>query len=759
MPPHWPAAPASRLEKGEGSGLDRIRWIPIERRAPGPGELEIAVAATGLNFRDVMWGLSLLSDEMLEEGFAGLTLGLECSGHIVAVGRGVENFKIGDTVLAFAGGAFTTHVTVDSKMAATVPEGVSLEAAATIPVAFLTAYYALVSCARLQRDEWVLIHGGAGGVGLAALQIARWRGARVIATASSAEKRSLCAALGAEHVFDSRSSGFIDAVRQATPRGVSVVLNSLSGEAMERSIGLLEPFGRFVELGKRDYLANTHIGLRPFRNNLAYFGVDLDQLVLAQMDRGHDLFKEVMELFSVGILSPLPYRSFRAGEFIDAMRLMQQSGHIGKIVITPPHKGEIRIAPNDRFKVSPEKTHLVTGGLSGFGLETARWLVERGARHLVLVGRTGAASLAAQEFLANLAAAGVNAETEAVDVADEAAVESLMRRIGRKMPPLAGVIHAAMVLEDALITNLDPKQLEAVLRPKVLGAEHLDRLTRDLPLDYFVMFSSATTAIGNPGQASYVAANGFLEGLARRRKAAGRPALAIAWGGIEDAGVLTRNRAVKDALASRAGVRCMTARSALDLMGEALSRPAVTAEEAVLVIAEMNWATAREHLPLLQSPTFAELIRNDAAIEADRREKIDVRGLIGTQPQEEVRKAVIAVIAEEIAHILRLPLQNLSHTKPLSEAGLDSLMAAELAIRLESRLTIEAALSKSAGGFNVTELADHILALCVNQTTEGSSVAQGLGERHLGKDVDATAFAPLSALVEEKSRDLAGILS
>ncbi|MGH6841144.1 MAG: alcohol dehydrogenase catalytic domain-containing protein, partial [Methylocella sp.] len=177
-----PPCPASRLEKGEGIGLDRIRWMPIERQPPGPRQVEIAVAATGLNFRDVMWGLSVLPDEMLEGGLAGPALGLECAGHIVATGADVEDLKPGDAVVAITGGAFATHVTVDARMAARVPEGLPLEAAVTIPVAFLTAYYALVTCARLAHGEWVLIHGGAGGVGLAALQVARWRGARVIAT-------------------------------------------------------------------------------------------------------------------------------------------------------------------------------------------------------------------------------------------------------------------------------------------------------------------------------------------------------------------------------------------------------------------------------------------------------------------------------------------------------------------------------------------------------------------------------------------------
>lgn len=750
-------APASRLEKGEGSGLDRIRWTPIERRPPAPGEIEIAIAASGLNFRDVMWGLSILPDEMLEEGFAGPTLGLECAGHVVAVGQGVDRFKTGDEVVAFAGGAFASHVTVNANMAALIPEGLPLEAATTIPVAFLTAYYALVTCARLASGEWVLIHGGAGGVGLAALQIARWRGARAIATAGSEEKRDLVRALGAEHVFDGRSGNFVDEVRRVTEGGVAVVLNSLSGEAMERSIGLLEPFGRFVELGKRDYLANTHIGLRPFRRNLAYFGVDLDHLILAQAEKGHQLFEEVMRCFAEGEFSTLPYRSFPAREFIDAMRLMQQSGHIGKIVITPPKPGEIRVAPQSRFKVSSDKTHLITGGFGGFGLATARWLVERGARHLALVGRKGASSPEAREALADFKAASVKVHVAALDIADARAARTLFQTIAKEMAPLGGVIHAAMVLDDAVIANLDAQRLKNVLTPKVAGAEHLDRLTRDLPLDYFVLYSSATTVIGNPGQGAYVAANGFLEGLARQRRAAGRPALAVAWGGIEDVGLLARNRSLKETLASRAGVKGMNARDALNLMGEALSRPNQGADEAVLVIAEMNWTTARTHLPLLSSPTYAELIREDAAAEADKREKIDVAALIATRAPEEVRKTIVDVIVEEIAHILRLPIENLNRSKPLSEIGLDSLMAVELGVSLEERLSLEAPLSTSASGFNVGELADHILGLCVNATSEEASIAQNLAEKHLGKGV-AEKMAPLTALVEEKSRDLTQIL-
>jgi acyl transferase domain-containing protein/NADPH:quinone reductase-like Zn-dependent oxidoreductase/acyl carrier protein len=752
------AAPASRLEKGEGTGLDRIRWTPIERRPPGPGQVEIAVTAAGLNFRDVMWGLSVLPDEMLEDGLAGPALGLECAGHVVAAGENAAGLKIGDAVVAITGGAFSTHLTLDSHMVAKVPAGMPLEAAVTIPVAFLTAYYALVTCARLEPGEWVLVHGGAGGVGLAALQIARWHGARVIATASTIEKRNLVAALGAEHVFDARANGFVEDVRTVTGGGVGVVLNSLSGEAMELSISLLKPFGRFVELGKRDFLANTHVGLRPFRNNLTYFGVDLDQLMLVQPEHSRRLFGEVLALVEKGEFHPLPYRTFKAREFIDAMRLMQQSGHIGKIVITPPEEGEVRAAPAGGFRPSPDKAHLITGGCGGFGLAAALWLAERGARHLVLAGRSGAASADAKAAIENLKARGVNVHVEAMDVADAGAVERLFAEFGCGKPPLAGVIHAAMVLDDALIANLDAERFDKVLAPKVTGAENLDRATRNLPLDYFVLFSSATTAIGNPGQGNYVAANGFLEGLGRQRRAAGLPALAVAWGGIEDVGLLARNRLVKDMLAGRAGVKTMASRDALDLMGEALAGSGTAPEEAVLVISEMNWSTARAHLPLLQSPVYSALVRAGGAAAADSRAKLDLRRMVAMLSPEEARAEIVGVIVEETAHILRLPKESVNKGKPLADIGVDSLMAVELAAALEERLTLEAPLSTSASGFNITELADHILGLGMSPASEDDSIKQGLAERHLGKGIDPAALETLSALVEERSRDLTQIL-
>jgi phthiocerol/phenolphthiocerol synthesis type-I polyketide synthase C len=716
---------SARLERGLHGSLDSLSWSAIERSAPAAGEIEIAVEATGLNFRDVMWAMSILPDEALEDGFSGPCLGLECAGRVLQVGNGVEGLKPGDRVIALARSAFATHVVVPSWAATLAPRHLSAAAAATIPVAFATAYYALVTLAQIRRDEWVLIHGGAGGVGLAALQIAQWRGARVIATAGSMEKRDLLKTMGADYVFDSRNTNFVDDVRDITRDGVDVILNSLSGEAMERGISALRPFGRFLELGKRDYMSNTQVGLRPFRRNLTYYGIDLDQLLLDRPVVGSEIFRKCTSLLEKGVLHPLPYSCFSAHEVVDAFRLMQQSGHIGKIVVTPPTVGIAEFKSAREFVVDPEKTHLITGAFSGFGLEAARWLAHRGARHIVMLGRRGPSNPEGQALLAELNGIGVVTRAEACDVSDMNALGYLFKTISSELPPLAGVIHAAMVLEDATIANLNRAQLENVLRPKVVGAENLDRLTRGLDLDYFVLFSSAATFIGNPGQGSYVAANAYMEGLARRRRQLGLPAHAIAWGAIDDAGVLARKHAVRESLASRIGVKGMAAQQALDLMADALGKPASSPHDAVLAIAPVDWSMARGRLPILNSPTYAALGRAQGGPERPEATAIDLRMLIQSDGIEKAREEVLKIIVEEVSRVLRMPKEHVNLVRSLSDVGLDSLMAMELAANLRERVGADAPLSATAGGLTVADLGQQILSLAGGVSVEHIVSASG----------------------------------
>jgi NAD(P)-dependent dehydrogenase (short-subunit alcohol dehydrogenase family)/acyl carrier protein len=607
----------------------------------------------------------------------------------------------------------------------------SLEAGATIPVAFLTAYFSLVVQAKLEEDEWVLIHGGAGGVGLAGIQIALDRKARVIATAGSKAKRDLLKTLGVHHVLDSRSTMFVDDVRAITGDGVDVVLNSLAGEAMERSIGCLREFGRFVELGKRDYVANTHIGLRPFRKNLTYFGVDLVQLMLGKKNLARKTFAEVMRQFKKGALTPLPHSVFQAGDLAEAFHLMQYSNHVGKIVVRPPVLGAVRQS-HGSFAISATGTHVITGGFGGFGLEAAKWLAERGARHLVLMGRGGPASAEAKIVVDDLKARGVKVHVALCDIADRRAVENLFAQIVATMPPVIGILHAAMVLDDGLLSNLNEERFHHVLAPKVKGLDNLDAITRGIILDYFVLFSSATTLMGNPGQANYVAANAYMEGVARRRRQGGLPALAIGWGPITDVGVLARSEMLRSRFQKLTGVRGMRAAEALDLMAQALELPQIP-ELAVMTISPTESIFTADRLQVLKSPTYANLVRGRQTIGDGAMDQLDLHELAKTKGIEAARSALAAVIVAQLARVLHAREDEISRVRPVGEIGLDSLMALEFAMNIEETVGIHVALTSSIGDLTIAGLANEILSQLELEPSQERAVVKTIADRHFEK--------------------------
>ncbi|WP_454917638.1 SDR family NAD(P)-dependent oxidoreductase [Xanthobacter sediminis] len=754
----------SRLEAKPGS-MDRLTWAGAPRVHPAPGEVEIEVAASALNFRDVMFAQGVIGDEMLENGFTGPSLGFECSGVVSRIGPDVAGVKVGDRVMAFAPAAFASHVVVSAGMAMPVPDNVPLKAAATIPVAFLTAWYGLVTQARLKRGEWVLVHGAAGGVGLAALQIAKWLGARIVATAGTPEKRALAELAGADMVLDSRSLAFVDDIRAAIG-GVDVVLNSLAGEAMERSISVLKPFGRFVELGKRDYIGNTEIGLRPFARNLSYFGVDTDQLIAARPDALQDLFSDLVRLLAEGVFTPLPYREFSADSAAEAFRLMQGAGHVGKILLTPPADPPPVAEAPAPFRAAAEGVHLVVGGTGGFGFETAMWLADHGATAIVVASRSGALPPAAAARAAALAARGVTLAAESLDVRDAGAVTAFVDGLVARYGRLSGVVHAAMVLDDGLLRDLTAERFEKVLAPKVEGAAHLDAATRALKgaaaPGYFVLFSSATTLVGNPGQGNYVAANAFLEGIARDRRAAGLPGLAVSWGAISDVGVLARETAINEKLKRRIGRHAMASATALKHLGtflaegDAVHPPAVTC-------AYIDWATAGE-LALVKAHTFAGLL-TDGRGERTLGKSSDLDSLIAGQSDHEARLTIARLLAEEIGKILRLPVEVVDLARPLMDIGMDSLMSLELDMEVQRRFGVELPVLALGAGSTLMDVAEKVLQQVRGSAEAGSAAPEqviagaGIMDKHVDLDLDKDAIARLSArVVSEREHASGGIL-
>jgi acyl transferase domain-containing protein/ubiquinone/menaquinone biosynthesis C-methylase UbiE/acyl carrier protein len=712
--------PPFRLDFSAHGSPDNLYIAAAERRAPKAGEIEIRVRAAGLNFRDVMWVMGMLPEEALEHGFAGPTIGMECAGEVAAVGEGVTGFAVGDKVIGFAPDCFAKYVTTLANAVAPMPDSLSFQEAATVPAVFFTAYYALCHLAQLEAGERVLIHGAAGGVGLAAIQIAKRCGAEIFGTAGSPEKRDILRLLGVDHVLDSRSLDFADEVMTITGgKGVDVVLNSLAGEAITKNLRILKPFGRFLEIGKRDLYANSKIGLRPFRNNLSYFGIDADTLLIERPALGRRLLREVLALFETGELHPLPYRSFPISRANEAFRQMQQSRQVGKLVVSmdDDEPGSLPTVKRS-FAIRPDGTYLVTGGLSGFGLATAQWLVQKGARHLALVGRRGATTEEAQQGIAVMEAAGASVRAFPVDVSNEAAVTAMMTDIKATMPALRGVIHAAMVIDDCVLLNLDRERLHRVMAPKILGAWNLHRATLGEALDCFVLYSSGSTMLGNAGQANYVAANMYLEALAHYRRAQGLPALAIGWGPLSEVGYVARNAAVSEFLRNRIGVESMTPRQAVRELDRLLAADATN-----VCVSHFDWQRVSQVAPGSRLPRFS-IVMESSGVGDNATAGEDLKTRLAELSAADRKDYLVNRLKEHIGRVVGTTAAQIDADRPVADMGLDSLMAVELGDAIERELKVSLPVMELIQAGSISGMADRILKQ-IGLTGEAAAPAAG----------------------------------
>ncbi len=678
--------------------LDNLVLHAGDRRPPGPGQVEIEVHATGLNFINVMSALGIYPGY---EGGVG-PLGLECAGRISAVGEGVE-FAVGEDVLAVALDSLASHVVADARLVVRKPARFGFEEGATVPIVFVTAYFALHHLARLQRGERVLVHAAAGGVGLAALQIVQRAGAEVFATAGSPEKREFLRSLGVRHVMDSRSLAFSDEVREATGgEGVDVVLNSLAGEAIARSLEVLRPFGRFLEIGKRDIHRNAPLPLGPFQKSLSYFAIDLDRMIRERPAHVGALLREVMDIVEQGALSPLPLRSFPVGEVAHAFRYMAQARHIGKVVIRVAGE-DPRIEAAGPAEALSEGTYLITGGLGGLGLEVARWLAGKGARHLALVGRSGL-NPGTAEAVEELSRGGVGVRVIRADVADEGQVAQALAEVDATMPPLRGVVHAAGLLDDRTVLRLDRSRLDAVMAPKVAGAWNLHALTAGRTLDLFVLFSSVASLLGSSGQANYAAGNAFLDALAAHRRARGLTALAIDWGPWSGVG-LAAARGNRGARLARRGLGSLSPEQGLSALERLVGQSGV--QVAVMPFDFGQWSDSDP--TAASSPLLARLAEENGgrAAGASVTSRSVREALLAVEPGRRRRALLEGHLKHRVAQVLRLAPARVDVSKPLRALGLDSLMALELRNRLEADLDLKLSATVVWNHPTVTALVPH----------------------------------------------------
>ena len=749
------AAPLVPAAAGDGwcaevasvGSLDSIALRRCDRRAPGPHEVEVAIEAASLNFRDVVVATGVVQGLEADNTFGSRQLGIDMAGTVTRCGEAVVHLKPGDAVLGIAQAAFASYAVTDAALVVRRPARLSAEDGSTVPVAFVTVWYALGRLARLAKGEAILVHAASGGVGLAAMQIAKRAGARIFATAGSPAKRAFLEALGAEAVMDSRSLDFAEEVRDRTGgRGVDVVLNSLPGEAIARGIGALAPYGRFVELGKADIYQNHRIELGPFRKNLSLFAVDLDRMCVDRPALVGEMLQEVTDAFASGELQAPPRTDFPMARLVDAMRYLAQARHIGKVVVTASPNIPVRAALPTHPPVRANATYLITGGHGGLGLVVARWLVDRGARSVVLVGRTPP-SPDAVATMAELRARGARVESVAADVSASDEVRRVLAFVRANLPPLGGILHAAMVLDDTPIAVLDRAGLDRVMAPKVLGAWHLHHHTLGDALDFFVCFSSITSLLGNPLQANYAAANAFLDAFAAHRRQLGLPATTINWGVIAGAGYVARHHEVEGYL-NKQGYLSFTLDQTIDVLSELLRLDA-----SQVMAARIDWKRFAEYSPrAAASPQLRHLVPADAESTDAPSPRGSLRARLASEGSSVRVASLEQYLRDQMARLLGAAPASIDIERPIPDLGLDSLIAVELTLALDRDLGIEMAGTKLLGGASIRQLAVETLGLlhlapadAAHATVEATSLATIAAPPETTADILAETLAEIPA--------------
>ncbi len=735
-----------RLEIPQRGQLSNLTLSPLQRTQPGPGQIEIQVRATGLNFRDVMNAMGLYP------GDPG-PLGGECAGVVSAVGSGVDTVQVGDAVMGIVPASFASYAITDSRLVVKKPDNLTFAEAATIPIAFLTAHYALNRLGGMQAGERLFIHSASGGVGLAAVQLARRAGVEIFGAAGTDAKRAYLQDIGVQHVYNSRSLDFADGVLADTDgQGVNLVLNSLAGDYIPANLKMLAQNGRFLEIGKVDIWSPEQMA--EARPDVAYHIIALDALSAEQPELIHEMLDELAAAFVAGELRPLHHSTYPLQQSEAAFRFMALARHIGKIVITQPERA-LPQAERPVVHIRRDGAYLITGGLGALGRLVAQWLIGQGAGAVALLSRRTPDD-EARAWMDAMAADGAQVLHLQADVADADGLEQALFELQDTAGlPLRGVIHAAGLLDDGVILQQDWQRFDRVLRPKVEGAANLHRLTRNADLDFFILFSSIASLLGSPGQSNYAAANAYLDALAAQRQARGLPGLSINWGPWE-AGM-----AAQDGEQGRRSSRGLwpippeAGLQALDMLLNA-ARPQVT-------VMAVNWPaflqSFRQVPPLISD--FGRAAPAAATAAAGHGPSDILQQLQAAAPDDH-HDLLSDYLREQVRRILGLPdIEQVDAYTALSEMGMDSLMAVELKNALDEATGKNLPATIAFEYPTIDAITGYLLSAVLSLQPESAEVADvepAAVEEPVGHDdlpdLDELSEEELEALLMEKLDDL-----
>jgi myxalamid-type polyketide synthase MxaB len=713
------------LASAERGSLDNLHLRPMTRRPPAPDEVEIRVRASSLNFGDVLYAMDLYP------GPNG-ALGFDCAGVVTAVGEAVEDVRIGDAVATMTPNSFRAYVLAKAALVVRKPPNLGFAEAASIPEAFATAQYCLHRLARLQPGDRILIHAATGGVGMAAVQLAQKAGAEVYATASPGKWETL-RSMGVQHIYNSRALDFAEEILADTGgQGVNVLLNSLTGEGyIEKNLAVLAQGGRFVEIGMRDAWNARQVQIR--RPDMRYFQIDLGDVMKQNPAEIRSLLAGLFQRFADGELRPAPRAEFPFQQAAGAFRLMQQAKHVGKIVVVQPEERSVEIRP--------DASYLITGGLGGLGLTVARRLAQKGARHLLLLGRSQPKETARAQ-LAALEAAGVNVRVVQADVAEPEQVAAALASLDPGKP-LAGIVHAAGTLDDGGLQQQSEERFARVLAPKMRGAWNLHNLAPAGALDFFVCFASDSGLLGYRGQANYAAANAFMDAFAHYRRARRLPALAVDWGPWSETGM---SAGLREPLA-RQGIGMIAPEQGLEALEHALGR-----DGGQIGVLPIDWDRF--------GPSYASAFLDELAKPAEAQERrgapSQLRAKLEKAAPRQRDALLLACVQEEVARALGLR-ETPAPRQGFFALGLDSLMTIDLRNRLQSLLGIPLSATLTFKYPTIQELAEHLaeqFAPAPKPVAKLAVAESAASEAQIDPDADDE----LDALIGEKFQRLTALL-
>ncbi|RJE27111.1 polyketide synthase [Aspergillus sclerotialis] len=672
--------------------------------------VEIEPRAFGLNFRDIMVALGELDETRM---------GFECSGvisHVSPQAR-AAGFNPGDRVYAFIIGYFANRVRIPYTSVAPIPAGMDFPTAASIPLIFITAYHALYDLARLRSGETVLIHSGTGGVGQAAIMLAQAANAEVFATVGSEEKRDFLIdryGISPSRIFSSRNESFASHIMQATNgKGVDVVLNSLAGPLLRQSWQCIGTFGRFIEIGKRDIEQNSMVEMGPFIRSVMFASLDLITLGEQRGPEVARIFGEINSLLEAGRIRPVsPITTFSMSEVEKAFRTMQTGKHRGKIVLEPRSGDIIKVLPPSVTPVSlpSDATYIVVGGLGGIGKSVSQFLVDRGARHLVLLSRSvSRLSESNETFIRTLRDRGTTVSLQSCDIADKEQLKAVLDNCARCMPPIKGVIQGAMVLRDSIFEQMTWTSYMAALLPKVQGSWNLHELAPDL--DFFVLLSSISGFGGNAGQANYAAGGSFQDALARHRAAQGLPAVSIDLGMVSSVGVVAQDQRVSDHL-TKMGLRAVSEEEVLGLVESAIRDPRRTPTTCQVVTGIPSTFTRSDSAVFwnhdARFSNLGQLGDNPTPTSANGSGPCVKARLAASTTLNEASQVIEQAFIVKLADMFSRPESEIEPCMPMSHFGVDSLVAVELRNWLVATLEAECSTFDVMQSSSVTALAAKI---------------------------------------------------